>query len=129
MDFVEYNLDTKLKQCVDETYCLPHTPKVVNGLRASTADIFVDNAAFREFLFKELEVSTVDEESAAVVMVATSNGVPSIVFRGVSDLAGGADQKVSSSLYSLAAFNAFNVAVEFIELIGKENIIPYLKES
>lgn len=43
---------------------------MVNGLRGSTADIFLDNVAFREFLFKEFNVSTVDEESAAVVMVS-----------------------------------------------------------
>lgn len=43
---------------------------MVYSLRGSTADIFVDNAAFREFLFKKLNVSTVDEESAAVVMVS-----------------------------------------------------------
>lgn len=44
---------------------------MIYGLRGSTADIYLDNAAYREFLFKELNVSTVDEESAAVVTVST----------------------------------------------------------
>ena len=39
---------------------------MVTGLKASTADMFVDNAAYREYLFKVfgvvLGVSTVDDE-------------------------------------------------------------------
>ena len=62
--------DVKLQKCVNETYCLPETPKIVYGLRGSTADIYLDNAAYREFLFKAFNVSTVDEESAAIVMVS-----------------------------------------------------------
>lgn len=42
---------------------------MVAGLRASTADIFVDNAAYRRFLSEQFNVSTVDEESAAIIMV------------------------------------------------------------
>uniref|UniRef100_A0A7N2MJ53 Nucleoside phosphorylase domain-containing protein n=1 Tax=Quercus lobata TaxID=97700 RepID=A0A7N2MJ53_QUELO len=74
--------DVKLQQCVNETYCLPETPKVVYGLRGSTADIYLDNAAYREFLFKSFNV-------AAIVMTSLSNGVPCIVFRRVLDYAGG----------------------------------------
>ncbi|KAK7849730.1 bark storage protein b [Quercus suber] len=99
-----------------ETYCLPETPKVVYGLRGSTADIYLDNAAYREFLFKAFNVSTVDEESAAIVMTSLSNGVPCIVFRGVSDYAGGKGLLSSTSLTYLAAVNALSVAVEFIGL-------------
>ncbi|XP_030934660.1 bark storage protein A-like [Quercus lobata] len=112
--------DVKLKQCVSETYCLPETPKVVYGLRGSTADIYLDNAAYREFLFKAFNVSTVDEESAAIVMTSLSNGVPCIVFRGVSDYAGGEGLLSSTSLTYLAAVNALSVAVEFIGLFGEE---------
>ena len=41
-------------------------------------------------------MSTTDEESAAAVMTTTSPGVPVIVFRGVSDLAGGGAAMVIS---------------------------------
>ena len=61
--------EVDLQQCLNETYCLSEKPKVAYGLRGSSADIFVDNAAYNEFLFKTLNISTVDEESAAVVMV------------------------------------------------------------
>ncbi|KAK9994041.1 hypothetical protein SO802_023744 [Lithocarpus litseifolius] len=115
--------DVKLQQCVNESYCLPETPKVVYGLRGSTADIYLDNAAYREFLFKAFNVSTVDEESAAIVMTSLSNGVPCIVFRGVSDYAGGEGLLSSASLTYLAAVNALSVAVEFIGLFGEEAAI------
>jgi hypothetical protein len=59
----------KLERCSNETYCLPTTPKLVTGLKASTADIFCDNAAYMQFLFEKFGVSTVDEESSAIVMV------------------------------------------------------------
>ncbi|XP_034711434.1 bark storage protein A-like [Vitis riparia] len=59
-----FNLATQLQR-----HCISEKPKVAYGLRGSSADIFVDNAAYNEFLFKTLNISTVDEESAAVVMV------------------------------------------------------------
>ena len=67
-----FSQDVKLEQCLNDTYCLPEKPKVAYGLRGSSADIFVDNAAYNDFLFKTFNISTVDEESAAVVMVSTT---------------------------------------------------------
>lgn len=115
--------DLELIRCLNDTYCLLETPKVIVGLRGSTADIFLDNAAYREFLFKQFNVSTVDEESAAIVKTCLSNAVPSIVFRGVSDLAGGGDRLLSISHSSLASINALTVAVEFIALIDKNSSV------
>ncbi|KAF2306690.1 hypothetical protein GH714_020500 [Hevea brasiliensis] len=40
-------------------------------------------AAYREYIYTKFKASTVDEESAAVALVALSNEVPFIVFRGV----------------------------------------------
>ncbi|WVZ94216.1 hypothetical protein U9M48_040137 [Paspalum notatum var. saurae] len=111
-------LKVKLERCYD-TFCLPATPKIVSGLRGSSADIFLDNAEYRKFLFREYGMSTVDEESAAVVMTTTSPGIPVIVFRGVSDLAGGEPSWSSTSLSNLATINALKVAVEFIATVGK----------
>ncbi|KAF3961797.1 hypothetical protein CMV_013616 [Castanea mollissima] len=58
----------ELEQCVNSSLCLPHKPKLVVGLRGSTSNIFVDNAAYRKFLVRNFHVSSVDMESAAVVM-------------------------------------------------------------
>ncbi|GMH09113.1 hypothetical protein Nepgr_010953 [Nepenthes gracilis] len=121
-----FNISTRLQeldlqQCLNETHCLPNAPKVAYGLKASTADVFLDNGAYSSFLFKEFNISTADEESAAVVMVALSNGVPCVVFRGVSDVAGvDGTLSLAGGLSTLAAINALRVAVEFIELINSE---------
>ncbi|KAG2608920.1 hypothetical protein PVAP13_4KG005600 [Panicum virgatum] len=121
-------LKVKLERCND-TFCLPTTPQVVYGLKGSSADMFLDNAEYRKFLFKEFGVSTVDEESAAVVMTTTSPGVPVIVIRGVSDLAGGEPTWSSTSLMNLASINALKVAVEFIGTVGKQKSIESVQKS
>ena len=54
------------------------------------------------------------------MQTSLSNGVPCIVFRGVSDYAGGEGLLSSTSLTYLAAVNALSVAVEFIGLFGEE---------
>lgn len=97
------------------------------GLKGSSADMFLDNAEYRKFLFQEFGVSTMDEESAAVVMTATSPGIPVIVFRGVSDLAGGEPTWSSTSLMNLASINALKVAVEFIAAVGKRSSTASVK--
>ncbi|KAJ9678463.1 hypothetical protein PVL29_020605 [Vitis rotundifolia] len=96
-----FNLATQLQlqQCLNETYCLPEKPKVAYGLRGSS------NA----FLFKTLNILTVDEESAAIVMVkqVLFSRMPSVVFRGISNTVGGGGT-LSSSIFSLVATNACN---------------------
>eukprot|EP01018_Ginkgo_biloba_P008040 Gb_28226 [translate_table: standard] len=107
----------KLEACVNSTFCLPETPKVVVGLKASSADIFVDNAAYREFLFNHFQVASVDEESAAIAMICMSNDVPVIVLRGLSDLAGAETGQYSATFSSLAAKNSLRAAVEFVSIL------------
>jgi nucleoside phosphorylase len=50
----------------------------------------------------------------------TSPGIPVIVFRGASDLAGGEPTWSSTSLMNLASINALKVAVEFIATVGNQ---------
>ncbi|EEF28447.1 mta/sah nucleosidase, putative [Ricinus communis] len=59
----------ELEKCVNSSSCLPQKPKLVVGLKGSTANIFVDNAAYRDFLYQTFAVSSVAMESASVVMV------------------------------------------------------------
>jgi hypothetical protein len=61
-------LQVNLKRC-NVTLCLPATTQFVYGLKGATTDMFLDNTEYRKFLFREFGVSTIDEESAAVVMV------------------------------------------------------------
>ncbi|KAJ9185595.1 hypothetical protein P3X46_005207 [Hevea brasiliensis] len=118
--------NVELQQCISTKKCLPRAPVIAKGLSSSTADIYVQNAAIREFIYTHLKASTVDEETAAVTLVALSNGVENIiVFRGISNTAGGSTAYKSYSY--LGSVNAVNVAVEFIGAVGtsKASIAAY----
>ncbi|KAF2318430.1 hypothetical protein GH714_007485 [Hevea brasiliensis] len=105
----------ELEKCVNSSFCLPQKPKLVVGPKGSTANIFLDNAAYRNFLFQTFEVSTVDMESSAVVMTCLSNGYPVIVIRGMSDLAGRQSGENQIRIFgSLAALNVAKAVVKFI---------------
>ncbi|XAR52084.1 hypothetical protein NMG60_11019979 [Bertholletia excelsa] len=106
--------DVELVGCADQAYCLAEVPAVVYGLRCFTAHIFLDNAAYRQSLFTQFNVSTVDEESSAVVMAAITNGVPCIEKWRSSTAAAGYPT-------SLAAVNVLTVAAHFIGLLGSGN--------
>ncbi|KAJ9185596.1 hypothetical protein P3X46_005208 [Hevea brasiliensis] len=106
----------EMQQCLDTDRCLPRAPEIVYGVRTSTADMYIQNAAYREYIYAKFKASTVDEESAAVALVALSNEVPSIIFRGVSNTAGGSTGYKSYSY--LGSVNTLNTAVGFIGAVG-----------
>ncbi|KAL1150108.1 hypothetical protein V6Z11_A10G235600 [Gossypium hirsutum] len=92
----------KLEQCVNSSLCLTEKPKLVVGLRASTSNIFLDNAAYRDFLFQKFGTSL-------------SNGYPVIVIRGLSDLAGNQEgDNVVSKFGGLAIVNSVKAVLGFI---------------
>ncbi|KAF5959347.1 hypothetical protein HYC85_000556 [Camellia sinensis] len=47
-----YCVGMELEQCLNSSECLPKKPKLVLGLKGSTPNTCVDNAACRAFLFK-----------------------------------------------------------------------------
>ncbi|KAF2306682.1 hypothetical protein GH714_020396 [Hevea brasiliensis] len=112
----QLKLNVEMQQCLDTDRCLPRSPEIVYGVRTSTADMYIQNAAYREYIYTKFKASTVDEESAAVALVALSNEVPFIVFRGVSNTAGGSTAYKSYSY--LGSVNALNAAVAFIGAVG-----------
>ncbi|CAN1238731.1 Bark storage protein A [Linum grandiflorum] len=120
----------ELEQCVNSTTCLDQKPKVVVGLKASTSNIFVDNKAYRDFLFQTFHVSSADMESSSVVMTCLSNGYPVIVVRGMSDLAGiqsGANH--IRTFGGLAALNTVNVVLNFINQLGRASAGSFLGKN
>ncbi|WP_298189166.1 5'-methylthioadenosine/S-adenosylhomocysteine nucleosidase [Novosphingobium sp.] len=95
--------------------CLPRMPKVVVGGTGVTAGIYADNAAFRIYLQKAWKARVLDMESAAVMQVAMSNTVPAIVFRSLSDLAGGDPHKNMEYVFEhLASANSAHVVRAFV---------------
>ena len=103
-----------LSACVDHD-CLPKPPRVVVGGTGVTAGIYADNAEYRDYLFTAWHARVLDMESAAVIQVAWSNHVPAIVFRSLSDLAGGdADANRMGTFMHLASANSAKVVRAFV---------------
>lgn len=109
----------KLEGCINSTTCLPRKPVVTRVRRGSSANIFVDNAAYRNFLNSKFNVTPIDMESSAVALACLQNKTPFIAFRALSDLAGGGSSLSNeASIFStLAAQNAVLVVVKFISLL------------
>lgn len=86
-------------------------------LRGTSADIYLDNAAYRSFIYDKFNVTPVDMETASVALICLQQRVPFIAFRALSDLAGGgsAESNEASTFASLAADNSVTVVVEFIK--------------
>ncbi|CAN6330974.1 unnamed protein product [Urochloa humidicola] len=99
--------------------CLPRRPAVARVERGCTASVFVDNAAYREFLRSRFGVTNVDMETAAVALVAMQQGKPFIAVMALSDLAGGGTAGSNEAVVfePLAAQNAVTVTVELISLL------------
>ncbi|KAF8400831.1 hypothetical protein HHK36_014133 [Tetracentron sinense] len=107
--------DMKLEGCINST-CLPRTPIVIRVERGSSANIFVDNAAYRQFLNSKFNVTPIDMESAAVALICLQQRTPFIALRSLSDLAGGGSSVSNEAAFfsPLAAQNAVAVVLKFI---------------
>lgn len=108
----------KLDGCVNST-CLPRRPKVVRVRRGISANVFVDNGAYRKFLHSKFNATPIDMESAAVALICLQKKKPFIAIRALSDLAGGGSSLSNEAAIfgSLAAQNAVDVLLGFISLL------------
>ncbi|KAK1314848.1 hypothetical protein QJS10_CPA06g00711 [Acorus calamus] len=109
-----------LEGCVNATTCLPRRPKVVQVESGCSANVFVDNASYRQFLRSKFGVTPIDMETAAVALVCRQQGTPFIALRSLSDLAGGGSaQSNEANIYApLAAQNAVDAVVHFVQLLS-----------
>jgi adenosylhomocysteine nucleosidase len=107
--------DVPLETCDAQRNCLAHEPRLVLGGNGVSGQAFVDNAAFRQYTYKTFEANVLDMETAAVAMVAHSNGVPFIAFRSLSDLAGGGQgENEIRTFMHIAAENSARVLLAFL---------------
>ncbi|CAK9172748.1 unnamed protein product [Ilex paraguariensis] len=90
--------------------------RVKNGV---SANVFVDNGAYREFLYSKFNATPIDMESAAVALVCLQQKKPFIAIRALSDLAGGGSSVSNEAdiFATLAAQNDVDVAIGFISLL------------
>ncbi|KAF8035830.1 hypothetical protein BT93_C1759 [Corymbia citriodora subsp. variegata] len=107
----------KLDSCINATTCLNYTPSVSIVRRGVSAGIYLDNAAYRSFIYRKFHVSPVDMETASVALVCHQQNTSFIAIRALSDLAGGgsAESNEADTFSSLAADNAVAVVVKFIK--------------
>lgn len=95
--------------------CLTRKPQLMVGGNGVSGQAFVDNAAFRQYAFNTFQANVLDMETAAVGMVAYSNGVPWIAFRSLSDLAGGGEgENEMGTFMNVAADNSAKVLLAFL---------------
>lgn len=101
---------------------LDYQPVVRAGGNGVAGPTFVDNAKFREYVFEEFEGVAVDMESSALASVCTQFGVPFIVFRSLSDLAGGESAgNAIGVFFGVAAANAVATMTAFLEALPVSN--------
>jgi adenosylhomocysteine nucleosidase len=116
--------DVKLKRCIERSAgappsCLDREPRIVVGGTGVSAGVFADNAEFRDYLFGAWKANVLDMESAAVAQVAYANQVPAIMFRSLSDLAGGdAGDNQMRTFMTLASVNSANVVCAFVAALA-----------
>jgi adenosylhomocysteine nucleosidase len=107
--------EVALKRCPKLGPCLQETPRVVVGGRGASGPTFVDNAAYRGWVWETFQVDAVDMETAAVAHVAYTNNTPFLAFRSLSDLAGGGPgQNEIVTFMQLAADNSSATLLAFL---------------
>ena len=65
------------------------TVSVSVGGNGVASTVFLDNARYREWIFRVWQARCTDMESTALAQVAYANRKPALIIRGLSDLAGG----------------------------------------
>ncbi len=93
-------------------------PRLRVGGVGVTGNQFIDSKEKREWLTKEFHAEITDMESSAVAQVCTVNGVPFVIFRSASDLAGGSGSSTAQveieQFFKHAAANSATVVIEYL---------------
>lgn len=99
------------------------TPQLIIGGVGVSGNQFIDNKEHRAWLSAEFSALLTDMESAAVAQVCTVNGLPFLIFRSASDLAGGSGSSTADTeikeFFTVAAKNSATVLLAFLELLNE----------
>lgn len=97
-------------------------PQVRIGGIGASGNSFIDQTEKRGWLKEKFDAQIVDMESAAVVQVANINGVPILVIRSCSDLAGGSGsntaQEELNQFFKVAADNSAMLVLQLLSSIN-----------
>ena len=108
---LEYSLDPKIKHKIKVSL-----PNVRMGI-ILTGDVFLQCEETQKELFEKYGAQAIDMEGAAVAQVAEQFGIPAIVVRCLSDMAGADSQKLSSKFLNMAAKRSFNTAQRILKVL------------
>jgi len=108
----------RLARCTQTNECLGREPRVIVGGSGVSGPTFVDNAEYREWVWRTFHADALDMETAAVAQVAYQNKVPYIAFRSLSDLAGGGAGRNEVRIFGrLAADNSAALVLAFLKAL------------
>lgn len=97
-------------------------PQVRIGGIGASGNSFIDQKEKRGWLKEKFNAQIVDMESAGVVQVANINGIPLLVIRSCSDLAGGSGsstaQEELSQFFKVAADNSAMFVLQLLSSIN-----------
>jgi adenosylhomocysteine nucleosidase len=115
--------EVHLKRSTPQGESLEEQPRIVVGGKGVSGPTFVDNAAYREWVWRTFNADALDMETAAVGTVAYVNRVPFIAFRSLSDLAGGGKGKNEARVFfKLAADNSAAVVLAYLQGLDEKKI-------
>jgi len=90
------------------------------GGAGATGNQFIDQTEKREWIAEQFEAQIVDMESAAVLQTAIANGVPCVIIRSASDLAGGSGSATAAielrEFFKIAADNSAAVVRSYFRM-------------
>lgn len=111
-----------LAQSTPEGGSLSEQPIVVVGGHGVSGPTFVNNTAYRQWVWNTFHADALDMETAAVATVAYVNHVPFIAFRSLSDLAGGGKGTNEASVFlKLAAENSATVVIAYLNALNDKS--------
>ena len=108
---LKYRLAPKIKRKIKASL-----PNVRMG-KILTGDVYLQCEETQKELFEKYGAQAIDMEGAAVAQVAEQFGIPSVVVRCLSDLAGADSQKLSSKFLNKAAKRSFNTAQKILNIL------------
>ncbi|KAL2321297.1 hypothetical protein Fmac_030266 [Flemingia macrophylla] len=89
VDKTYFKIARKLKLCEHNLFAKEaYSDKSRERCYCDSANVFVDNEAYREFLHSKFDATTIEMETAAVALVYFQQKIPFIANRSLSDLAG-----------------------------------------
>ena len=109
-------------QLADEDLALERigdrTPSLLVGGTGVSGNSFIDSQEKRLWLSQQFSAMVTDMESAAVAQVCVVNGVPFIIFRSASDLAGGSGTETAREelglFFEIAADNSLTLVMKLL---------------